>query len=204
MNADRIKKFSLEAHKVLDSGTLTKTNNDKDSTILKLRKIFKLGYIPQRRTSYYLACTYNQIPTALTINCFAHACFNLTEQLLIDYDFNYNDLASFAAFSTVSRENSDALADEFKTFVEATGLTFETCEKSENSLCQNEWKVALYYNYFNHDFHFLHQEKNGIWTCKRGLSYAINKIKTMPDIFYGYEYYQTYKISNPNGKEKDR
>ncbi len=175
---------------------------DKYKTILKLKEIFKLGYRPERRLETYRCKTPSGFLTGQITNCLEHACFNLTNKQIIDNNFSIYDKSAFQSFIDVNKSLSEITQDIFN-FVEDAGLKVSDNKKIINK--QKEWRVALYYrtDYEVEDYHFLLQEKSGIWTSKMGSSLNIQKYLTLPKVVYrNYDLYGVYTIKNPYIKEK--
>ncbi|MBQ8444590.1 MAG: hypothetical protein IJX25_04485 [Clostridia bacterium] len=170
--------------------------NEKYPTILKLQQIFKLGYLPSRGNQSYKECRQYAIP-----NCFAHACFNLTNEQL--EKFNKADFGAFRGFiQSIFHANRHITADLFD-FVRECGLKV-TKSNSRIPSRDNEWKVALYFGRerFTKDYHFLLQEKDGSWSGKIGSEMELNHYPTLPkqvqcNFEYPYTLYGVYKITNP-------
>ena len=181
-------------------------------TILKLKKVFMLGYCPERKgESYSFVNPYTDINYYQQINCFAHACFNLTNQQITSNCFEKNDIDSFKNLIDDYWEEDKSIERKLTTFVRKTGLKIEECSDEED-LEENQWRVALYFftGYFFRDFHFLLNEKDGSWSSKYGTEDVLEFFENRPDEFvvekYGdhYQYYGTYKITNPYaGKNKE-
>ncbi len=68
---------------------------ERESTIKKLKTIFSLGYLPSRGNETYRVITSKGIPAANLGNCLEHACFNLTNSLFKQYEFDYVDALAF-------------------------------------------------------------------------------------------------------------
>lgn len=198
---------------------------DKVATVLKLRKIFNMGYIPSRgNQSYSFVCKNDQATFAQHVNCLAHALFNLTNQQIEDEHFNYNDRLSFSCCFYTPRENYVKQAEQnIITFVETSGLkmrplnTYELLSEHPELLQENQWIVAMYYiaKQNKQDIHFFLREKDGRWSGKLGFRDEITYFDELPAPYYStnkdrdvYFFYNTYLITNPNkikemGDEKE-
>ena len=181
-------------------------------TILKLKKIFMLGYCPQRSgESYSFVNPYTNINYYKQINCFAHACFNLTNNQITSNCFEKIDISSFKNLIDDYWETNESIANKLFDFVKKTGLKIEECSDGEK-LEENQWKVALYFcdGPFFRDFHFLLKEKDGRWSSKYGNEDVLEFFNERPKEFVvekyddHYKFYGTYKITNPYaGKNKE-
>ena len=164
------------------------------STIKKLNEIFKLGHLPSRNGEDYSIMTFE------FINCFAHACLNLTDKEIVDFDISEMNSREFGNFFRRTKE--DTSQQIINTLTQA-GLKVEPCDQ-DKVLKPNQWKVALYFEFFhtiNKDFHFLIQEKDGSWSGKVGYSRKCHIFNYLPkEIEAGkcfYLYYGTYCLTNP-------
>jgi len=176
-------------------------NAEKYPTILKLQKLVKMGYCPARLNQDYRECFQFKIP-----NCFAHACFNLTNEQIAT--LSPADYKAFRGFIQSIFHANKYIAKDLIEFVKQCGLKVK---KSNTSLPKhdNEWKVALYFGSerFKKDFHFLLLEKDGRWSGKHGESYKVSYYDEAPKFLeYNYEYplelYGIYKITNPYAPKK--
>lgn len=153
-----------------------------------------MGYLPSRgKAPYYFS--------PITLNCFGHACFNLTDEILRTEQIS-NDLFEYRIPSIYSTEQH--VSGELFERIASVGLKVSPCNIKEK-LNFNEWKVALYFSRTPDgidDYHFLLQEKNGKWSCKFGWHRAkISYFKKLPEIIApNYVFYGTYKITNPHIK----
>ena len=170
-------------------------------TILKLQKLVKMGHLPSHYGQSYKDCKQFYIP-----NCFAHACFNLTnEQIETLTKADYN---AFRGFIQSVFHADKYIAKDLMEFVKQCGLKVN---KTNSSLPKhdNEWKVALYFGSerFKKDFHFLLLEKDGTWSAKHGETDKVTYYNEAPKFLdYNYEYplklYGIYKITNIERKTK--
>lgn len=179
---------------------------ERSECVLKVRKIFELGYLPARKDqAYHIICEGTQVPYARQMNCFSHACLNLTnEQLdklkLDNYDTYVFDIKSY------QYQPKEEIAKTFPKRLKRFGLIAKHCDKEENSILKNQWKVALYFGFsrstLDYDYHFLKQEEDGTWTSKIGWSNGFEILDSIPDIYHspsGTDYHldSTYIITNP-------
>ncbi|MBE7073889.1 MAG: hypothetical protein E7379_02220 [Clostridiales bacterium] len=165
-------------------------------TILKLKKIFSLGYLPSRGDeSYTLLHRDTNIEFSKIANCLAHSFFNLTNEQL--EDFNLFDSGTFRWFYL--DENDERALDRVLEFVEKTGLKVEETSL-EQDLAPNQWKVAVYFRVRENknvipDFHFILQEKDGVWSSKEGAFPTIDYFQHPPEMFYSaYGSHFQYKL----------
>lgn len=175
-----------------------------DSLIKQLQNIFKRGYIPSRHNTSYSGQTANGEKIENLTNCFTH-CLNITNEDLQQMNLT-KETASWIKIETVTYD--DYFLDEEKTaenlfdYVRKVGLEVEEFPV-DGILKKNEWRVALYFRYplfDNGDYHFLLQEKDGSWTEKVGKSPTVSSLSSLPKKihgYFGYDFYKTYKITNP-------
>ena len=175
-------------------------------TILKLKKIFKLGYIPSRGNESYTekengkSVSYYVYP-----NCLAHACFNLTNQQIKSLD--YTDREIFSSFIKTPYYSDKYILRDILRFIKQCGLKTTKCEVS-SPLQHNEWKIAIYFGWRNNtkDYHFLLLEKDETWSSKWGFSITVDHFKIPPTKIehngYSYHLYGFYKITNPYANNK--
>lgn len=138
-----------------------------------LKEIVRKGHVPCRYMQGY--SPYH----AILVNCFEHACFNLSEKEIpmID-DFNSN--ARPLAFLTSS--NALKTCANYFNFVVETGL--DVAKQEKPVLKNNQWVVTLYFAEDMSDFHFLLKEKDGIWTAKRGFTSTVDTFEEDVDIIH--------------------
>lgn len=180
-------------------------------TILKLKKFFMLGYCPDRKgESYSFVNPYSKMNYYKHINCFAHACFNLTNQQITENCLEQIDTDSFKFLIEDYWETDQSIFNRLASFIKKTGLKIEKCTDDEG-LEDNQWRVALYFcnGYFFRDFHFLLNEKDGSWSGKYGTEDVLEFFDKRPEEYVSekfkdvYKYYGSYKITNPfAGKDK--
>lgn len=187
-------------------------------TILKLNKIVSLGHLPARGNERYdiMHPIYNEKNGYLVncygdlINCFAHACFNLSNEQILRNNIDTLDMINFSQFVSNRDATDREIEENLSSFVNATGLRMRTCNP-EGLMKSNEWKVALYLckQPDLRDFHFFLQERDGSWSSKYG--YNASELSSLPQledtyvapIFHDkYHYYKTFAIENPFVREK--
>ena len=174
-------------------------------TILKLKKIFQLGYCPSRMAqSYDFVNPYTKTEFFTQINCFAHAVFNLSNQQIYENCLTNNDTDSFRNLIEDYWETEDSIFKRLSAFITKTGLKIEKCN-DEDELKENQWRVALYFcdGWTFKDFHFLLNESDGRWSSKYGTTNLLEFFDERPEKYIAqeyndrYDYYGTYKITNP-------
>lgn len=165
--------------------------------IKKVNTIFKLGYLPKRGSQTYRYITIQGEAVKLLANCFEHACFNLLNNHFSDYDISYNEANAFWDFpSCFTKEQRKKNATSFKDFIKETGLTVSDCD-IQTEITPTEWKVALFFNPYSGDFHFMREEKNKKWSSKLGESDHLQHFESLPEKFNDdYSLNQVFKISN--------
>ncbi len=163
------------------------------ATIKKLTEIYKLGHLPCRGNEPYCE-------TFRLANCFEHACINLTNEQIKQFEISESESAEFGNFYALTQKGTSM---QFKKTLEQAGLQVEECDP-DKVLKDSQWKVALYFEYFymiNKDFHFLIQEKDGRWSGKNGYTSNCQIFNTLPKrIEFGnrlYNFYSTFCITNP-------
>ena len=177
---------------------------EKYNFILKLNQIFKKGYVPSRGAKDYFAL-HNGSCIAEYINCFGHACFNLTDELIKMAQFSYHEAGIF--FNILGNEvysNGRKVCDKMFNFVRETGLSVDECGLYDQ-MRYNQWKVAFYIdkggdanNVARGDIHFMLQEKDGKWSSKMGTAKTLQYFRELQRVFFcDYDLYGIYKITNP-------
>ena len=191
---------------------MKKKNNKKEfiercEAVLKIKKIFTLGYIPSREyQSYQTICKHTKKPFAHQINCFAHACLNLTNQQLEKLNLDHCDTYRFD-IKSYRYEPPEEIEKTFPKRLKRFGLAVQPCDKNFVPQNKNQWKVALYFGFssscLDYDYHFLKQEKDGCWTSKVGWGCDTLEIHhSLPETYHSpsgtdYKLHQTYIITNP-------
>lgn len=187
---------------------------DRTQTILKLRKVFKLGYFPNRGENNYLGRTKQGYKTAYLTNCLGHAFFNLTDNIFEKFGFTDQDCDSFTGFYNDKDMPLYYVERAMLNFVLNTGLEIKKLDNTKLSLSKcilpkqtilkkNERLVALYFAPQS-DYHFITMENSHLWTGKMGLheyierySFLPKKIKTDLNT---YKFYSVYKVTYPKAK----
>ena len=143
------------------------------------------------------------------MNCFEHACLNLTNELFDQLQFNEHDYYIFDAKEHAFQPEETVEANFIKKMKDF-GLRTRKAHFS-SKLKVNEWKVALYFGYtsmLDKDYHFLRQEKDGQWSSKIGWLPEVEYLKKPPRTYFthGIEYklYGFYIITNPNYKKENQ
>ncbi len=182
----------------------------KEPVIKKIGKLFELGYVPSRGDETYYFKTKNSILTGHIFNCFAHACFNLTNQQIDDLNFYEDEIFDLQGYNrgNLSQLQKSEVAQHFTGLIKSAGLIVEPCLE-ETVLNGNQWKIALYFDEIKfgknsqlRDFHFLLQEKDGSWSGKAGYTPRVKKVDSLPkELDYYYSFYECYSITNPFAKE---
>ena len=178
---------------------------NRESTLKKLRKVIKSGYTPSRGFQVYT------MPNSSILNCLAHACFNMTDEVCKANNFTLADADSFRYFCAFSQEFTKL---SLFYFIEDTGLQLVPCEK-QTSLKPNEWEIALYFAIGDtdyDDFHFLLRENNKTWSSKFGSSKRVEKVRNSKDFSYiisdhTTSYYHLdgfYKLKNPYADSREK
>lgn len=185
-------------------------NNSK--TILKLKKVFNMGYVPQRgyQLYYYVGQEKNY---CINANCFAHACLNLTNQQIKEMGLDLDDSFAFALLpAPTTAQETEA---KFIEFLDKIGLSVSRLNSNDirnefpGFLENNEWIVALYFceNKGFKDFHFFLQEKDGTWSGKYGYKNIVEHLDELPYKYTSpspekdtYYFVNKYVISNPHAK----
>ena len=182
-----------------------------EKTILKLNKIFSLGYVPNRgNQSYNHRATYTDQTYGELGNCFSHACFNLTNELYEEYEISDEDILFFqGGFRRFSTDSNEEVAEKVLGKIKTVGLIVSPATDIE-VLKENQWRVAMYFNRISfpsgdyiRDYHFLLQEKDSSWSGKLFWGHQVENFETAPEIYANrYKYFDTFIITNPNAREK--
>ncbi|MBE7073888.1 MAG: hypothetical protein E7379_02215 [Clostridiales bacterium] len=181
-------------------------------TILKLNRLFSMGYMPSRGDESYKVIHKNtNNETTFLVNCMAHSCFNLTNQQLAEFD--ELDSKNFKQFYWEGEEQSEIYGRILK-FVRRTGLKVERTSLS-HSVGKGQWKIAVYFidrvndERKKPDFHFILQEKDGVWSSKEGSFPYIRYFDIPPKHFISefgnhkpYKLHEYLMITNPIAQEK--
>lgn len=140
-----------------------------DKTILKLNRIFSMGYVPSRGDQTYARnATYTDQTYGELSNCFSHACFNLTNELYEEYQISDEDILFFqGGFRRFSSDTNEEIAERVLGKIKSVGLIVSPATDFE-VLKANQWRVAMYFNRISfpsgsdciRDYHFMLQEKD--------------------------------------------
>ena len=167
----------------------------RQAIIKKLNKIYKKGYMPEREKEKYSELH------AEVVNCFGHACFNLSNKILDEFALHQADLMDF-----FRNFNGFGIHNYFKESVnriEKVGLKINVSSLKE-PVKKNQWKIAYYVmnNIFSgSDLHFMIQAKDGKWYSKLGKNPGVEVFDKLPKVFHGkYKLSGIYKITNPYAK----
>lgn len=168
-------------------------NSTKKTKILKnIKNVFKNGYVPSRGAEKYTRQTCDNV------NCLEHACFNFSNQQILDCEMNtYTAFQMFGKFCMDG--NNESNAEEMLNFITDAGIVIN--QGYQPHLKDGQWRVALYFNDEDGDFHFLLQEKDGSWSGKVGFTIRTQQFDDLPETIgriSKYYLYNTYTFSNPN------
>ena len=160
--------------------------------IKKINMIYKKGYMPAREKEKYSELH------AKSVNCFGHACFNLSNDDLKQMDKYMPELKYFFRnFNSCGIRN---YFSEAQNRIENVGLKIERSSLSEH-VQKNQWKIAYYLmhdEFLGNDVHFMLQDRNGKWYSKTGSNAEIEVFNTLPKVFNkNYSLMGVYKITNP-------
>ena len=179
----------------------------------KLNQVFKDGYRPARGNESYRVMLNNGVQAYTMVNCLGHI-FNLRNQQFNDYQFT--PYRMYGAFDGITHNSNKKATQRLFDFIQATGLKIEECDPNKAITDFKSWKVALYFedSKASKDFHFMLEETPQHWSSKIGFGPCIDQIQgtTPPREYYNqviicpgkYEFYGTYKITNPNASESNR
>ena len=160
----------------------------KKRLVKKLNRIFSLGYIPSRENQSYKFKLNNGLKTGDLINCFFHACFNLTNNQIKKFKISFEEADVLWHYYPTEKGVDRNYISTLVKFIESTGLSINEC-KQNTKMNYNQWKIAYYYNNQNFDFHFMLQEKDGKWSSKLGSSRNLEYFEEAPK-----EYHKDYKL----------
>ena len=179
-----------------------KDKEEKIHPLLKIRQIFSMGYLPSRKDQTYQIVSQNGKTYGRQMNCLAHACFNLTNELFDKLQFDDCDRYIFDA-KRYPYEPEDHVVKNFIKKMQYCGLRVKKC-KATTKTKTNEWKVALYFGstaMLDKDYHFIIQESDGKWSSKVGWLSEVEYLKTPLKVYstHGIDYklYGIYIIENP-------
>lgn len=163
-------------------------------TILKLKEVFSHGYAWTRGCEHYSYVLNNGYNVAYIINCFGHACFNLTNKQLDNLNFNMTDYYALRNFYKYKNETKREVSEELFSFVEQAGIKVSSL--SRGILKRNQTVVALYIDEKYKDIHFIKLDEYG-WSSKLGITPGIKLYENVPEkISPFYEFYDSYILTN--------
>lgn len=134
--------------------------------IKKLQEVLKKGKMPDRGDEEYDMF-------AKYVNCFEHACFNLSNRELEELGIDCFEYTYRSPFGEFSQNSIHEAKEEMLEFLTQTGLLVEKFD-GKKILKSNQHKVALYFSEAfereqgERDYHFLLQRKDGKWSGKCG------------------------------------
>lgn len=183
-------------------------DNGREHLLRKLHKVFKDGYRPARGNESYwdhaLFDGRNRTYLIDRVNCFGHI-FNLRNQQFKDYGFKPYNL--YGRFDKEKLRQPAAFAQDLLDFIKETGLRVTECDPKEPINDFKSWKVALYFAP-TIDFHFFLEDAPQKWSGKLGCSGPVTWQTKLPLKHnfkqYDYDFYNTYKITNPHADETNR
>ena len=162
------------------------------ATIKKLNMIYKKGYLPARETEEY-----SELHTGM-VNCYGHACFNLSNEQLKELEPSKYDLRDF--FRNFATRGARNIFSEVQNRIRQVGLKMERSSPNEK-IQKNQWKIAYYIQndiFAGNDLHFMIQTPNGKWTSKIGTNPTVEVFDKLPDVYHkNYSLSGVYKITNP-------
>ncbi|MCM1404574.1 MAG: hypothetical protein NC133_03715 [Prevotella sp.] len=202
--SNRLRNFIRQADIVVDK------SEDREHLLRKLYKVFKDGYRPARGNESYGTKLENGMVVSNLVNCLGHV-LNLRNQQFDDYQINSRLFGYFQGLCLSHNFKEDATKCTFD-FIKETGLKVEECAPQRKINDFKSWKIALYLSH--KDFHFFLEEAPREWSGKLGFeNYVEHNFKLIPPKVYrntveidpeSYEFYGTYKITNPNADENNR
>ncbi|MBE7074170.1 MAG: hypothetical protein E7379_03675 [Clostridiales bacterium] len=187
----------------------------KEGTILKLKKVFSMGYVPSRGAqSYSFVSQISKDYYFFHANCFSHACLNLTNELIDSANLSFYDSLNFSLGNIFSSTDAEY---EFTSFLQQIGLTTKFVNNDDliNDfpcfLNENQWIVALYFCENSNDFHFFLQEKDGSWSGKYSYKNIVEHFDELPCCYTApnvqkdkYYFINKYLITNPHAKTSNK
>lgn len=167
----------------------------------KLGGVIKQGYMPQRglQTYMFAYCFDPEIVMGDIINCFGHAVFNLTNEMIVKLGLTMEEIEPMWRFGEKQAQGIK-FTDEIEDFVRQTGLKIEPCEL-HTKMKKNQWKIAYYMRHPAEglDYHFILQERDGRWSSKNGQRPKVETFVSDPPKMWKDKYYLCgyYCITNP-------
>lgn len=176
-----------------------------ENIIKNINTIFRQGYVPSRGAESYRSLLPNGVRICRVTNCLEHACFNLTNKQLAECKIDTKSSDLFGNFEALNISNEKYEADILK-LVRNVGLEVKKCPENK-ILKNNQWKVAMYFEDMGdrRDFHFMLQEKNGMWSSKQGDLDTVEIYQEPPIVFKRtYVKYGIYEITNPYKENRSK
>lgn len=178
----------------------------KRALLKKLKTVVSMGHTPRRQMENYFFTTQANQDICSCVNCFAHACFNLSNEEIEKLGITESQGQFFGTFNSDFTTPDEGLERQVVSFVEKTGLEMKPLLKQSETLNRNQWKVAMYIDHsglslFGKDFHFFLQEQDGSWSHKRGYFSNVERKEIIGERYQKYDYYKTYVITNPYARE---
>lgn len=168
-----------------------------EGLVKKINMIYKRGYLPSREKTNY------DNLYVRTVNCFAHACFNLLNSDLQKLDAYKLELDDF--FRDFGNCGVNNYLNEAEKRIKKVGLRIEKSSLTER-IQKNQWKIAYYVMNnacMGTDLHFMIQGEDGKWTSKLGVTPIIEVFDRLPTTYHThYALIGIYKITNPYVKLK--
>lgn len=147
------------------------------------------------------------------VNCFEHACFNLSNRELEELGIDCFEYTYRSPFGEFSQNSIHEAKEEMLEFLTQTGLLVEKFD-GKKILKSNQHKVALYFSEAfereqgERDYHFLLQRKDGKWSGKCGdMSSRVESYETLEETL-PYAFNNKYKLdtvlvlTNPYASEE--
>lgn len=165
-------------------------NFNMDTKIIerKLGNLIKSGHIPNRGNEALSDLCYQKI------NCFAYACFNMTNKMLEDLHW---DDACAKALCLLSEP------EQTLNFLAKTNLKVEPASGRHLKLANNQWKIAMFLGSgrYPDKYHYMLQLTDGSWAEKRGFwgpeRFYDKMPKTTMGFYEEFKFDKKYIITNP-------
>ncbi len=145
--------------------------NNKES-IKKIKDIFTDGYIPRRGNEEYLSYSKN-------INCFGHACLNLTNRQINALREANPSLKIFDIAGLGNVDDDNYWEECLYAFIKMVGLEIKPIKTEKIKLAKNQWLIALYDAAID-SYHFARKEFDGSWTAKESFTSTISRFNKLP------------------------
>lgn len=178
----------------------------KESFLKKANQIFKLGYVPSRKSESYFCVIKKANENILTgnlCNCLCHACFNFLNEHYKSYDFSEYEMLSTQGFINQCKTKEE-ISLKIQNFLKSTGLKVEK-DSQYNDLKENQWRVALFFDeitfgnvHLIRDFHFMLEEKDKTWSSKENFEPKLNVLNSLPQNYQDYyKLHEVFVLENP-------